>query len=394
MAEETDDEIAVLFLPRDTGECYDMPEADKVVKVTGMGKATHMAANAHRFTVEGEAPNSAFTKLMAVFHFVLMNTKADDGNIFLHHLNRCDCKDVKIIEETPSGKKGGEWMEETDDNGNAVVGVGNLLEEMDAEYCKRSVDIPVIQNILIAIIIITTIFLFKFDQEYIGSAAGKLIDLLNESGCAALLKKLEVDYTKRKYLEKLTRVLVHAVAMKARWELAIAECPVRVCRGRLTGMGSGNAKMDVIIAVYQRTTIDPVLKCFLSYIWTHGHVGKIRELIEDSKTPAGAVKYCYSARFMASVDFVNLKAVVDKFDISVLMGCVLYIGVPLADQRAFGNNDFSAPHARAVKDELTKFASASACMQRMAPFAALSAAKITAGTERTAESSSSLESLD
>lgn len=352
-------DVEAFELPADLNMRDDMLEADKLVRPVGKSALEMMCGNCHRFTVKGESASSNFSTTMSCFHVVLMNTEVpgNPGKRMCDFLNDSDCKDVTLVDKTPNGTDDGSWACEITESGQKVIGVSGIKKHMKDEWEKRQNDRGTISKVVVSLIVIACIFLFKLNHHYLPDEIGKLIQLIEGCGAGTMLTALGIKYTDGKYLQKLTRTLLHPLKMEVKWQIAVVKGTEKIYSCRLTGMGSGNAKMGVIIGLYLHAMKDSTLSCFLANTWTVEMIQNVKKIYNQSSQIDEAVKFCTNSSALSGHSFIDTKNIYEVFDVAIVVGCVNYVGGSLADQKTYSDSDYSVAKARVITEKMKKLCS-------------------------------------
>jgi len=317
-----------------------------------------MIANAHRFVIRGGTINDESVKVMSYMHVALTKVKAPSGELLGEHFNDCDVVNVELCDQDEDGGKIADWNIKRNARGSFTIGCEDVHASYYEAYNKYRLDKGAILKVIGALLCTVAIMLFKVNHHFTDDETARIVKILEGCGADVVLSALGLKYSSAKYIVKFVRVLLHPVNMKHKWAIACKLGTDVVFRCRMTGMGSGNAKAGVILAVIDRCRKDVAVDVFLGNMEINDKIDKLLALTEGKDEPTTAVKFCTNSGSLAGVPFVNCETVAKEFDPDIIMGCVLYIGGSLADQKTFSDEDYSVSRATAIKKGLQDLAKA------------------------------------
>ena len=358
MAEATDNWTTMHFVAHVAGlrKKRQLLKNDHIMTAEGGKAALHMSANAHLFCIKGEKLSGPFPRSMATFNAVLMIAKYPNDmsvNGSLLDLNR---KDQDILNCTPFGDDPylGPWEGEARDDGSLKVYYEGLSRQIDEAYIKGETKASITSKIAPTLTVILAILLHKMNHYFMSDKVRKMIQLLDGNNTEVLRTSFRIAFSTERCFAKVMSAYLHPSHVVVKKALTISKGLELISSCNLTSSRSVLAKLEVLCALISESQVDAALRCFLMHMKTKEEAISIHQTQRVIYTPQNAVAHYTMISDLAGKNFADCKTIVDKFELEVIIGCLMYIGGFLADQIPFGEGVYNLAWAILIRDYLTQ----------------------------------------
>ena len=335
----------------------DMLWSDRIITAEADQKALHMAANAHSFILKGEKSCGAFEQFMAMFQAVLMIAEDPNPEPLDDSLSASGSKEENTLKVDPFCGVRSPWDGEAEDDGTLLASLEGLSAHIDKGHSEGKINVSITSEITPALMVILAILLHKMDHHRSKGKVKDLIQLLDSESSDILRTSFRIRFCTMRYLVKVTSVFFYSFHTVVKRAVAVAKgiqlisscCPSR--------FSSVLAKLEVLCTMIDESKTDASLRCFLVHMRTDAHMIDSPSVWSAIHTSSGSVECRTMISDLAGENFTDCKTIADKFDLSVIVGCVMYLGIALFNQITIEEGTYSVLKARLIKEHLTELSS-------------------------------------
>ena len=337
----------------------DMLLSDRIITAEADQKALHMAANAHSFILKGERSCGAFEKFMAMFQAVLMIAEDPNAEPLDDSLSASGGKEENTLKVDPFCGVRSPWDGEAEDDGTLLASLEGLSAHIDKGHSEGKINVSITSEITPALIVILAILLHKMDHHRSKGKVKDLIQLLDSESSDILRTSFRIRFCTMRYLVKVTSVFFYSFDTVVKRAVAVAKGIQLISSGCPSRFSSVLAKLEVLCTMIDKSKTDASLRCFLVHMRTDAHMIDSPSVWSAIHTSSGSVE----CRTMISdlggeKNFTDCKTIADKFDLSVICGCIMYLGRALFLQITIEEGKYSVLKASKIKQHLTELSSA------------------------------------